>query len=92
MILMIRLLEKQDIIQLKNRFNFDVNYLESLLDNMPEYMYVSIDDEISGFMVCLDDGEYISIKNINGYNLQFLRHLIFNANKDIAINNQIEGC
>ena len=89
---MIRLLEKQDIIQLKNRFNFDVNYLESLLDNMPEYMYVSIDDEISGFMVCLDDGEYISIKNINGYNLQFLRHLIFNANKDIAINNQIEGC
>lgn len=89
---MIRLLEKQDIIQLKNRFNFDVNYLESLLDNMPEYMYVSIDDEISGFMVCLDDGEYISIKNINGDNLQFLRHLIFNANKDIAINNQIEGC
>lgn len=89
---MIRLLEKQDIIQLKNRFNFDVNYLESLLDNVPEYMYVSIDDEISGFMVCLDDGEYISIKNINGYNLQFLRHLIFNANKDIAINNQIEGC
>ena len=88
---MIRLLEKQDIIELKNRFNFDLNYLESLLDNMSEYMYVSINDEISGFMVCLDDSKYINIKNINGDNLQFLRHLIFNANKDIAINNQIEG-
>lgn len=54
-------------------------------------MYVSINDEIDGFMICLDDGKYINIKEISGNNQQFLRHLIFNANKDVAIDILIEG-
>ena len=93
--LMIRLLEKQDIEQVSRKFNLDLNYLESLLGdkdkNMFEYMYVSISDEIDGYMTCLDDGQYIHIKNIYGNNSNFLRHLVFNANKDVEISNSIEG-
>lgn len=93
--LMIRLLEKQDIEQVSRKFNLDLNYLESLLGdkdkNMFEYMYVSISDEIDGYMTCLDDGQYIHIKNTYGNNSNFLRHLVFNANKDVEISNSIEG-
>ncbi len=91
---MIRLLEKQDIEQVINKYNFDLNYLESLLGkkdkNYFEYMYVSINGEIDGYMICLDDGEYIHIKNIVGDNSKFLRHLIFNANKDVEIDHSLE--
>lgn len=92
---MIRLLEKQDIEQVSNKFNLDLNYLESLLGdkdkNMFEYMYVSINNEIDGYMTCLDDGQYIHIKDIHGNTTNFLRHLVFNANKDVEISNSIEG-
>lgn len=92
---MIRLLEKHDIEEVSNKFNLDLNYLKSLLSeknkNMFEYMYVSINDEIDGYMTCLDDGQYIHIKSIQGNNSDFLKHLTFNANKDIVISNSIEG-
>lgn len=92
---MIRLLEKQDIEKISNKYDIDLQYLESLLGdkdkNMFEYMYISISDEIDGYMICLDDGQYIHIKNICGNNSNFLRHLIFNANKDVEISNSIDG-
>lgn len=91
MMTMIRLLEKNDFEQLINKYNFELNYLASLLDNMSEYMYISVGDEIDGFMICFDDGEDITIKNVLGNILEFLRHLVFNANKDIVIENFIEG-
>lgn len=88
---MIRLLEKNDLKRVSNIFNIDCDYLNSLLDNVSEYMYISINDEIDGFMICLDDGTYINIKKVQGNYQQFLRHLIFNANKDVAINDSIDG-
>ena len=63
---MIRLLEKNDFEQLINKYNFELNYLASLLDNMSEYMYISVGDEIDGFMICFDDGEDITIKKVLG--------------------------
>lgn len=88
---MIRLLKKKDIEQISNEYKFDSKYLNTLLCNMSEYMYVSINDKVNGFMICFDDGKYIHIKNINGNNNQFLKHLIFNANKDISIDKLIDG-
>lgn len=91
---MIRLLEKQDIKQVSSKYNLDFKYLESLLKdrkkNVFEYIYVSINDEIDGYMTCLDDGQYIHIKTIVGNNSNFLRLLIFNANKDVTINKFID--
>ena len=88
---MIKLIEENDIELVSKKFSIDLNYLKSLLNNMSEYMYISVSNNIDGFMICLDDGEYINIKAINGNIPQFLRHLIFNANKDITINNSIDG-
>ena len=88
---MIRLLEKKDIEIMSQKYEFDKKYLESLLNNMNEYMYVLVHDEICGFMICFDNGECINIKKISGNNIQLLRHLIFNANKDITIDNKVDG-
>lgn len=88
---MIRLLEKTDLEEISKKYGIDKNYLSSLLDNMNEYMYVIVGNEICGFMICLDNGECINIKRINGDSVQLLRHLIFNANKDIKIDNEIDG-
>ena len=88
---MIRLLEKKDIEIMSQKYEFDKKYLESLLNNMNEYMYVLVHDEICGFMICFDNGECINIKKIIGNNIQLLRHLIFNANKDITIDNKVDG-
>ena len=88
---MIRLLEKKDIEIMSQKYEFDKTYLESLLNNMNEYMYVLVHDEICGFMICFDNGECINIKKISGNNIQLLRHLIFNANKDITIGNKVDG-
>lgn len=88
---MIRLIEKRDVEVISKKYEIDKNYLNSLFDNMNEYMYVLIDNEICGFMICFDNGECINIKRINGDSKQLLRHLIFNANKDITIDNEIDG-
>ena len=88
---MIRLLEKKDIEIMSQKYEFDKKYLESLLNNMNKYMYVLAHDEICGFMICFDNGECINIKKISGNNIQLLRHLIFNANKDITIDNKVDG-
>lgn len=86
---MIRSLVKDDIDTLVSKFDFDKDYLESLVGNMNEYMYISINsDDIDGFIICFNDGVNIIIKNIfyTSYNIMpFLSHLSFNANKDIVI-------
>ena len=86
---MIKLLEKSEIDQVSNTYNINKEYLESLVGNMTEYMYVSTNDEIDGYMICFNDGNNIIIKDINANNFNvfslLLKHLEFNANKDTII-------
>jgi GNAT superfamily N-acetyltransferase len=88
---MIKLLENQYIDSLSEKYGLDINYLNRLSDNREEYMYISINDDIDGYMICLDDGNYIHIKELIGNNYSFLKHIVFNANKDISIEKEIEG-
>lgn len=88
---MIRLLEKDDIKVISKEYNLNSEYLYSLIENMNEYMYISFNSGIDGYMICFDNGESINIKSLCGDNISFLRHLIFNANKDITIGNKVNG-
>lgn len=88
---MIRLILKEDIEILNKKYNLNLSYLESLLNNMTEYMYISINNEIDGYMICLDDGNSINIKEVIGNKDDFLKHLLFNSNKDIYSDIFIDG-
>lgn len=78
---MIRLLEEQDITIISNKYNLDLDYLNALLDNKYEFMYISVNDEIDGYMICLDNGKEILVERIEGDKALFLRYLAFNINK-----------
>ena len=73
---MIRLILKEDIEILNKKYNLDLSYLKSLLNNMTEYMYISINNEIDGYMICLDDGNSINIKEMIGNKDDLLKHLL----------------
>lgn len=93
---MIRLIENKDIQEIKelhekNNINISTEYLESLIGNMTEYIYVSCNEtKITGLMTCCST-DNIYIKNILTQDnnkeqiTAFIKHLIFNANKDIVI-------
>ena len=78
---MIRLLEEQDITIISNKYNLDLDYLNALLDNKYEFMYISVNDEIDDYMICLDNGKEILVERIEGDKALFLRYLAFNINK-----------
>lgn len=96
---MIRLVEERDvkqIISIYNEYgeNVDVDYINSLVGNNMEYIYViSNEDIIDGFIICENDGKYIRVKRLLVKELQdkenmiksLFKHLNFNANTDVLI-------
>lgn len=96
---MVRLVKEKDIKQILSIFNehgenIDIDYLNSLVGNNMEYIYViSNDDVIDGFIICENDGKYIRVKRLLVKELQdkenmiksLFKHLNFNANTDVLI-------
>lgn len=88
---MIRLIKSEDV-ELINKIDnsLSVEYLNTLINNMNEYIYVSTEkSSVDGYMVCFNDGNNIIIKNLYYANEEILsnlvRHLDFNSNKDVII-------
>lgn len=95
---MIRLIESRDIPAIKclyekNNIDISQTYLDSLIGNMNEYIYVSNEkEELNGLITCCSTDniyikEILTKENSNKEEIinKLIRHLIFNANKDIVI-------